>query len=105
MNVTDYVIQLRMTRAKEWVMDEQIPFKHVAEMAGYEDVSYFYRVFKKHFGVSPGEMRKGQLVYQVNQAVARNETFERAFAAGLRFKIIQYTSLILSNEALSFSDI
>lgn len=59
-NVTDYVVQLRMTRAKEWVMDEQIPFKHIAEMAGYEDVSYFYRVFKKHFGVSPGEMRKGQ---------------------------------------------
>ncbi|MEK4372001.1 response regulator [Paenibacillus sp. FSL R5-0473] len=59
-NVTDYVVQLRMTRAKEWVMDEQIPFKHIAEMAGYEDVSYFYRVFKKHFGISPGEMRKGQ---------------------------------------------
>ncbi|PQP84503.1 DNA-binding response regulator [Paenibacillus sp. PCH8] len=59
-NVTDYVVRLRMTRAKEWVMDDQIPFKHIAEMTGYEDVSYFYRVFKKHFGVSPGEMRKGQ---------------------------------------------
>nr|WP_145404467.1 response regulator [Paenibacillus xylanexedens] len=59
-NVTDYVVQLRMTKAREWVMDEQIPFKHIAEMTGYEDVSYFYRVFKKHFGVSPGEMRKGQ---------------------------------------------
>ncbi|SCY94894.1 two-component system, response regulator YesN [Paenibacillus polysaccharolyticus] len=59
-NVTDYVVQLRMTKAKEWVMDDQIPFKHIAEMTGYEDVSYFYRVFKKHFGVSPGEMRKGQ---------------------------------------------
>lgn len=100
--MTDYVVQLRMTRAKEWVMDEQIPFKHIAEMAGYEDVSYFYRVFKKHFGVSPGRCGRDNLVYQ---AVARNESFERAFAAGLRFKIIQYTSLILSNEALSFSDI
>ncbi|CAI6080999.1 Regulator of RpoS [Paenibacillus sp. JJ-100] len=59
-NVTDYVVQLRMARAREWVMDDQIPFKHIAEMTGYEDVSYFYRVFKKHFGVSPGEMRKGQ---------------------------------------------
>ncbi|MGQ8873494.1 response regulator transcription factor [Paenibacillus sp. TSA_86.1] len=59
-NVTDYVVQLRMTKAKEWVMDDRIPFKHIAEMTGYEDVSYFYRVFKKHFGVSPGEMRKGQ---------------------------------------------
>lgn len=60
LTVTDYVVQLRMTRAREWVLDEQIPFKHIAEMAGYEDVSYFYRVFKKHFGISPGEMRKGE---------------------------------------------
>ncbi|WP_434749106.1 response regulator transcription factor [Paenibacillus amylolyticus] len=59
-NVTDYVVQLRMAKARDWVMDDQIPFKHIAEMTGYEDVSYFYRVFKKHFGVSPGEMRKGQ---------------------------------------------
>lgn len=59
-NVTDYIVQLRMARAKEWVLDDQIPFKHIAEMTGYEDVSYFYRVFKKHFGISPGEMRKGQ---------------------------------------------
>ncbi|WP_254438363.1 response regulator [Paenibacillus sp. DCT19] len=57
-NVSDYIVQLRMARAKEWVLDDQIPFKHIAEMTGYEDVSYFYRVFKKHFGLSPGEMRK-----------------------------------------------
>ncbi|MCG7379459.1 response regulator [Paenibacillus sp. ACRSA] len=58
-NVSDYIVQLRMARAKEWVLDDQVPFKHIAEMTGYEDVSYFYRVFKKHFGLSPGEMRKG----------------------------------------------
>lgn len=58
--VVDYIVQLRMAKAKEWVMDDSVPFKHIAEMVGYEDVSYFYRVFKKHFGLSPGEMRKGQ---------------------------------------------
>lgn len=103
--MTDYVVQLRMTRAKEWVMDDQIPFKHIAEMAGYEDVSYFYRVFKKHFGVSPGRCARDYRVCQAIQAVARNEPFKKVLWAGLRFKIIQYTSLILSNEALSFSDI
>ncbi|CAM4350071.1 response regulator [Paenibacillus alkaliterrae] len=57
-NVTDYMLHLRMVKAKEWLSDESIPIKTVAEMAGYEDVTYFYRVFKKHFGVAPGEMRK-----------------------------------------------
>jgi two-component system response regulator YesN len=58
LNVTDYILHLRMDKAREWLKDENIPIKTVAEMAGYEDVSYFYRVFKKHFGIAPGEMRK-----------------------------------------------
>lgn len=57
-NVTDYMLHLRMVKAKEWLLDESIPIKAIAEMAGYEDVTYFYRVFKKHFGIAPGEMRK-----------------------------------------------
>ncbi|MBE0340499.1 response regulator [Paenibacillus sp. 28ISP30-2] len=59
-NVTDYIVQRRMEKAREWLADKQISIKAVAEMAGYEDVSYFYRVFKKHFGMAPGEMRKEQ---------------------------------------------
>ena len=61
-NVTDYILQFRMEKAKEWLADESIPIKTVAELAGYEDVGYFYRVFKKHYGVAPGEMRKQGLV-------------------------------------------
>ncbi|MDP4097150.1 response regulator [Paenibacillus sp. P96] len=57
-NVTDYIVQLRMEKAREWIVQEQHPIKTVCEMAGYEDVSYFYRVFKKYFGIAPGEMRK-----------------------------------------------
>ncbi|MBD2867436.1 response regulator transcription factor [Paenibacillus arenilitoris] len=56
--LTDYLLHLRMEKAKEWLADGSIPIKSVAEMAGYEDVAYFYRVFKKHFGIAPGEMRK-----------------------------------------------
>ncbi|WP_410512244.1 response regulator [Paenibacillus sp. BR2-3] len=57
-NVTEYILHLRMEKAKEWLADESIPIKTVAELTGYEDVAYFYRVFKKHYGIAPGEMRK-----------------------------------------------
>ncbi|MGZ7443287.1 response regulator [Paenibacillus sp. TH7-28] len=57
--VTDYLLQLRMEKAMEWLgAGEEVAIKRVAEMVGYEDVSYFHRVFKKHFGLSPGEARK-----------------------------------------------
>lgn len=60
LNITDYIQQLRMEKAKEWIVIDQIPIKAVAEMCGYEDIAYFYRVFKKYFGIAPGEMRKEQ---------------------------------------------
>jgi two-component system, response regulator YesN len=59
LTITDYMQHLRMERAKELLISEQAPIKTVVEMCGYEDVAYFYRVFKRHFGISPGEMRKG----------------------------------------------
>jgi two-component system response regulator YesN len=59
-NVTDYLLHLRMDKAREWLMNEEIPIKSIAEMAGYEDVSYFYRLFKKHYGLAPGEMRESK---------------------------------------------
>ncbi|MDQ0192049.1 response regulator [Paenibacillus wynnii] len=58
LNVTDYILNLRMEKAKAWLADESIPIKTVAELIGYEDIGYFYRVFKKHYGIAPGEMRK-----------------------------------------------
>ena len=57
-NVTEYIIALRMEKAKELVNTTTLQYKTIAEMIGYEDVSYFYRVFKKFYGCSPGTIRK-----------------------------------------------
>ncbi|WP_026559504.1 response regulator [Bacillus sp. J37] len=57
-NVTEYIIASRMEKARELVMTTTLQYKTIAEMVGYEDVSYFYRVFKKYYGCSPGKIRK-----------------------------------------------
>ncbi|WP_338533644.1 response regulator [Paenibacillus peoriae] len=57
-NITDYVLEVRMSKALEWLVEERLSIKAVAEMTGYDDISYFHRVFKKHFGIAPGEMRR-----------------------------------------------
>lgn len=67
--VTDYLLQLRMEKAINWLTsDEEVTIKRVAEMVGYEDVSYFHRVFKKHFGFSPGEARKASQGLKISNA-------------------------------------
>jgi two-component system response regulator YesN len=46
-----------MEKAKELIMSTTLQYKTIAAMIGYDDVSYFYRVFKKYYGSSPGKIR------------------------------------------------
>ncbi|MCM3111711.1 response regulator [Lederbergia lenta] len=57
-NITEYIISLRMEKAKQLVVNTTMQYKTIAEKVGYEDPPYFYRVFKKYYHISPGEMRK-----------------------------------------------
>ncbi len=57
-NFLDYITNLRMCAAKEYLSD---PFKSVSEIAsmvGYDSSSYFCRAFKKNTGFTPTEYRK-----------------------------------------------
>ncbi|SDZ56335.1 two-component system, response regulator YesN [Evansella caseinilytica] len=55
-NVTEYIIECRMQEAKRLLSTEAFKIKSISDMVGYEDVSYFYRVFKKRFGIPPGKL-------------------------------------------------
>ncbi|WP_036711640.1 response regulator transcription factor [Paenibacillus pinihumi] len=61
MNLTDYMTKLRMDRARHLLLHDHLAIKSVAELCGYEELGYFYRVFKKQFGLAPGEMRRGEV--------------------------------------------
>lgn len=57
-NITEFIIEYRMNKAKELVQTTTLQYKTISSMIGYEDVSYFYRLFKKIHGSSPGSVRK-----------------------------------------------
>lgn len=59
-NITDYLVRIRMEKARELIAVQNVSIKTAAAMAGYTDVAYFYRVFKKHFGIPPGELKRDQ---------------------------------------------
>jgi len=54
----NYVLELRMNKAKMLLEDKGISIKSVAEFVGYDDITHFYHVFKSYYSVSPGDMRK-----------------------------------------------
>jgi len=57
-NITDYITRRRMEKARELILQRHLSIKNVAQMTGYSDLAYFYKVFKKFYGVPPGEMKE-----------------------------------------------
>ncbi|WP_284646127.1 response regulator [Paenibacillus silviterrae] len=54
---SSYVLERKMEKAKA-LLQEGARINDVAAAVGYNDVSYFTRVFRKYWGVTPGEMRQ-----------------------------------------------
>ena len=55
---SEYLIQLRMEKAKELLKGTNINIKDICSQVGYSDLKHFNTVFKKYTGIKPGEYRK-----------------------------------------------
>lgn len=57
-SVTGYLLQVRITRAKQSLRFTEKPVEEIARECGMNDANYFSRIFKKVEGVTPGEYRR-----------------------------------------------
>lgn len=57
MNFVNYLIGLRINKAKLLLENKQLKVYEIAERVGYHNYSYFSRMFRKVVGVSPEEYR------------------------------------------------
>ncbi|MFT3850221.1 MAG: helix-turn-helix domain-containing protein [Propionivibrio sp.] len=55
-----FLNQLRVERSKDLLRDHSIRLAGIAEMVGFDDQSYFTKVFRKHTGMSPGQYRRNR---------------------------------------------
>ena len=55
---TTYVNKVRIEKSKLMLLDKSIPLVDVANLAGFEDQSYFTKVFKNLVGISPKRFRE-----------------------------------------------
>ncbi|WP_322907275.1 AraC family transcriptional regulator [Paenibacillus campi] len=51
--ISEYMHHERMKRAVYLLTESQLTVAEIAEFLGYQDVSYFYRIFKKTMGMPP----------------------------------------------------
>lgn len=57
----DYATSLKINRAKELIRSGLCPISDAAASVGFEDISYFSRVFKRLVGISPREYKNSPI--------------------------------------------
>lgn len=59
---TKYLTMQRLNNACRMLKETDITVEEIAKSVGYNDIQYFYRVFKKEFGYTPVEYRCGKTI-------------------------------------------
>ena len=58
MSFSRFLTDVRVRRADELLLDSDVPIEQVAAAVGFDNPSYFYRVYKRETGLTPGERRR-----------------------------------------------
>jgi TolB-like protein/AraC-like DNA-binding protein len=61
-SATDLITEIRLLKAKELLENDIGTASEIAYKVGFGSPSYFHKVFKKYFKVSPGDVRKGATI-------------------------------------------
>jgi YesN/AraC family two-component response regulator len=54
----NYLIRIRLSKAKELLQKSNLSIKEISEAVGYKDPYYFSKLYKKYYGISPSKQRK-----------------------------------------------
>lgn len=70
----DLLIQKRMQNASLLLLDTDLSIEEIASNIGYENYSYFYRLFKKFYGMTPNQFRRTQTSDSFSRSEAARHT-------------------------------
>ena len=60
MSIQKYLVRLRITIAKQRLLDHSLPIAEVATSIGYRDARHFATLFRNHTGMTPTAFRNGK---------------------------------------------
>lgn len=58
-NLLKYITDLRMDRARSMMSDASLKISQIARNCGYDNPSYFNKLFKNYYGITPRQYREG----------------------------------------------
>lgn len=58
MTLSKYLLQLRISKAKQLLLESSLPISEISLLIGYTSFSFFSLVFRQELGVTPGDYRR-----------------------------------------------
>ena len=94
-NASDFITAKRMERAKELLEKSELTAAEIAYKTGFNSPSYFNKVFKKFYQVSPGDLRKGKKI-----SVSHVSATKQKMAASKSRKTVLIVTIAIVGVAL-----
>ncbi|SET30400.1 helix-turn-helix domain-containing protein [[Clostridium] polysaccharolyticum] len=63
----EYIIENRMLLARKLILTTNISIDQIVNLCGFDDRTYFYRMFKKRFHEAPSVYRKNFIEYTISE--------------------------------------
>ncbi len=54
----EYLQEIRLAEAVNSLRQTTLPIENIAQNVGYNNIGYFYKIFKEKYGVTPADLRK-----------------------------------------------
>lgn len=54
---SEYVQEIRLAEAVNNLRQTSLPIEDIAHMVGYNNIGYFYKIFKENYGMTPADFR------------------------------------------------
>jgi YesN/AraC family two-component response regulator len=71
-NLSNYLNRLRVEKAATMLIESDLSLTDIAGACGFEDQSWFSKIFKNYTGVSPGKFRdqgEGNVIFSLNNGI------------------------------------
>lgn len=57
-NIVDYLNNVRLDKAADLIHEGSIPLNRIADSVGIQSYNHFFKLFKDHYGITPGEYKQ-----------------------------------------------
>ena len=97
-SASDLIMETRMNRAMELLENDVATASEIAYKVGFNSPSYFFKVFKKHFGIPPGDIKKKFKSKELNSNINRKRNIDLQKKKTWVFLVITTFLIVLAVE-------